>query len=243
MEGIILNLTYQDALAYLGIGGAHPGGLTLTKQILSNEDIKQSTNILDAGCGTGQTSAFLSETYQCQITALDSHPVMLQKAKQRFTYKKHRVTFIRGSVESIPIKDNSFDYIISESVTAFTNVNKALSEYYRVLKKNGVLINIDMTAEYPLKTSEIQLFADVYGITKVLTEKEWLSKLHSGGFRNTEILHSDTLSAHLQKNIEQPDFHLSSPLDPKLHEILFKHQQITEQFSKKIGFRVFRSIR
>ncbi|MBL5792479.1 class I SAM-dependent methyltransferase [Bacillus sporothermodurans] len=74
--------SYQDTLAYYGVGGAHPGGLSLTKQIFHNENITHTTKILDAGCGTGQTSAYLAEMYKCDVTALDIHPVMIEKAKK-----------------------------------------------------------------------------------------------------------------------------------------------------------------
>ncbi len=33
-----MNHLYQDALAILGIEGAHPGGFELTKQLLKNEN-------------------------------------------------------------------------------------------------------------------------------------------------------------------------------------------------------------
>lgn len=54
--------TYQDALAYFGVSGAHPGGLTLTKFLLEQEKITSHTTLLDGGCGTGQTSAYIKRT-------------------------------------------------------------------------------------------------------------------------------------------------------------------------------------
>lgn len=52
-------------LALLGIGGAHPGGFYLTKQLFDKEKITSETSILDIGCGTGQTSANLYCKYGC----------------------------------------------------------------------------------------------------------------------------------------------------------------------------------
>ncbi|MCR1834683.1 hypothetical protein NSA56_09745 [Oceanobacillus caeni] len=48
-----MNNRYLDCLALFGVGGAHPGGLPLTKRILSKEEIDEKQSILDAGCGTG----------------------------------------------------------------------------------------------------------------------------------------------------------------------------------------------
>ena len=39
-----MEITYLDCLALFGIGGAHPGGLQLTKEILSREKIKEKTD-------------------------------------------------------------------------------------------------------------------------------------------------------------------------------------------------------
>jgi ubiquinone/menaquinone biosynthesis C-methylase UbiE len=71
-------------LTSFGVGGAHPGGLKLTKNILSREYIDQKS-ILDVGCGTGQTSAYIAEKYQCAVTAIDNNTTMLEKAKKRFS--------------------------------------------------------------------------------------------------------------------------------------------------------------
>ncbi len=74
-------MDYTNTLAELGVGGAHPGGLALTKEMLKNEDINSQTMILDAGCGTGLTSSYLYEQYQCRILACDIHAGMLKKSE------------------------------------------------------------------------------------------------------------------------------------------------------------------
>ena len=79
---------YIDILAYFGIGGAHPGGFNLTQSILDAENIPPTQSVLDIGCGTGQTAAFLAERFNCQVTAIDKHPVMVQKARIRFVNSK-----------------------------------------------------------------------------------------------------------------------------------------------------------
>lgn len=238
-----MDYSYQDALAFYGIGGAHPGGLTLTKEILKNEKFNEATKILDAGCGTGQTSAFLAKSFKCDVTAVDSHPIMIQKAKERFNYSNLSVKVIKSSVESLPFKDESFDYIISESVVTFTDIKKTLVEYFRVLKNNGILISTDMTAEKSLKEEDLLKIKEVYSISNVLTEEQWFAAFQTTGFRKADLILMDTLYSHLLKKADHPEFNMSSYIDPKLTEILFKHQQITNSFSKKIGYRTFKSIK
>ncbi|UTW69808.1 methyltransferase domain-containing protein [Anaerobacillus sp. HL2] len=74
-------LNYTDMLAQLGISSAHPGGLALSKWNFLKEKITKDMKILDLGCGTGKTAAYLASTYKCSVTALDVHPIMLEKAK------------------------------------------------------------------------------------------------------------------------------------------------------------------
>lgn len=77
---------YLDMLAYFGVSGAHPGGMALTKAVLAKADIDPELPILDAGCGTGQTAAYLGHLL-FPVTALDSDAVMICKAKKDLRMK------------------------------------------------------------------------------------------------------------------------------------------------------------
>jgi ubiquinone/menaquinone biosynthesis C-methylase UbiE len=239
--------TYQDALAVYGIGGAHPGGLALTKNILKEENITSRSNILDAGCGTGQTSAFLSKSFRCSVTALDKHPTMIQKAKQRFSNEQLPIKAIQGNVENLPFSDASFDFVLSESVTAFTSIAVSLTEFCRVLKPGGVLFMIEMTAEKPLQPSELNDIKRVYGISKVLLEKEWIHQLHLSGFSEAAAIFSNTVQSELQKDSLQeddyPEYQISDPVDPQLEELLHEHMNISYLYKNILGYRVYRAVR
>ena len=106
-----MELNYLNCLALFGIGGAHPGGLQLTKEILSREKINEKTIILDVGCGTGQTSAYMAEKYKCKIIGLDNNEMMLEKAKKRFYRISNLPIETRlGSVESLPFGGGIIQY-------------------------------------------------------------------------------------------------------------------------------------
>ncbi|MET0960003.1 MAG: class I SAM-dependent methyltransferase, partial [Psychrobacillus psychrotolerans] len=139
---------YIDILAYFGIGGAHPGGFNLTQSILEAENIPPKQSVLDIGCGTGQTAAFLAERFNCHVTAVDNHPLMVEKARQRFKNSESSVHVVEGDVQSMDyFVDDSFDFVIAESVIVFTDISKTLSELSRVLKSDGTLMMIEMVAE------------------------------------------------------------------------------------------------
>ena len=58
---------YLDLLAEFGVGGAHPGGFPLTKEVLSSLHLPPSSSVLDIGCGTGQTAEYLSDHLIVQL--------------------------------------------------------------------------------------------------------------------------------------------------------------------------------
>lgn len=237
--------SYEDALAYYGIGGAHPGGLNLTKKVLKKMLLSERTRVLDAGCGTGQTASYIVKEYSSKVTAIDVHPIMLQKAHHRFTLDRLPVKLHRASVELLPFKDESFDLVLSESVTAFTDKNKTLKEFLRVLKPAGSLLAIEMTAEKPLTEDEKHRILEVYGITRILTEKDWLKSIKDAGFANCRILSSQSVSDNLKSLTAEtvPELNPSQHIPAVLDQILTEHYKLTTDLAKKLGYRVYEAKR
>lgn len=79
----IQGATYLEFLAKFGVGGAHPGGINLSKELFKAESIQQTSHILDVGCGTGQTAAYLATHFQANVTGIDINPIMIEKARHR----------------------------------------------------------------------------------------------------------------------------------------------------------------
>lgn len=240
-------LTYHDLLATFGIGGAHPGGLALTREVLAKEGLSGTSHILDAGCGTGQTAAYLARSFAASVTALDRHPLMLAKAKRRFQRENLAIKLVQGDVQDLPFANATFDLVLVESVTIFTTINKSLREFARVLKPNGILLDLEMTAERPLSAQELGELAKVYHTRQVPTEAEWLGRLQGAGFHQTTLVRGGTVAsaipsqnAHVE---ELPEFDPSQDSDPRLYEIWRGHQELTERFSRRLGYRVYRAVR
>lgn len=215
---------YHDFLAFMGVGGAHPGGLALTKELLKNISINQNFKVLDAGCGTGQTAAYIAKNYDCHVTAIDRHPMMLQKAKDKCGKNSLNVEFIQGDIEDMPFAHESFDFIIAESVTVFTNIDKTASEYARLLKKGGTLLDLEMTAIPPFPEEMLQAFQRVYDINHIPTEKEWKHKYKQAGFHAFEIIHGNSvgeslIAQPLKTDNEATDFLPSNAIDPAIYQI------------------------
>ncbi|MEH7106725.1 MULTISPECIES: class I SAM-dependent methyltransferase [Bacillaceae] len=228
-------LTYIDFLAKFGVGGAHPGGILLTKNMLSREKITRDSKILDAGCGTGQTTAYLYQQYQAHVYGLELNSIMVEKAKKRFENLQYPIKLIQGSIEEIPLADQSFDYVLSESVLAFVNKPKALKEFHRVLKEGGRLIANEMTINKKLKKEEENEIKEFYAIDSLLLEKDWTRLLKDVGFKNIEI-QSHPLDL-LNGNPGQ-EFNFSQNFEPELFGILNQHGNMLVKYHDILSHRI-----
>lgn len=96
----------------------------------------KSLKILDAGCGTGRNIIFLKN--YGQVSGFDISPEAIKYCKKR------KLTNIKlGSVNNISFNDESFDVVTCFDVlyhNQVKNYEKAIGEFYRVLKPGGVLL-------------------------------------------------------------------------------------------------------
>ncbi|MFP7476967.1 class I SAM-dependent methyltransferase [Terribacillus saccharophilus] len=234
-----MKYTYLDCLALFGVGGAHPGGLQLTKKILAEEKINKETTLLDAGCGTGQTAAYLQQHYGCSVSALDNNSTMVDKAHQRFSSLGLPIDTKVGDIENPPYPDKQFDIVLSESVISFTRVSATIPEIKRVLKQNGRLFAIETVLEQPLSEEERSHIVDFYRFPQLFTEEEWLTAFRDAGFQRIDVT---KYQPGLVKVDEQhaADYSLSETIDDGLLEILEEHEEIMQQHKENLGFRIFR---
>lgn len=229
---------YLDLLANFGIGGAHPGGFLLTQSILNKEQIQKLESVLDIGCGTGQTAEYLTKRYGCTVTAVDNHPLMLEKAKTRFLKSGSPVIVIEGDIQQLNLQERSYDLILAESVISFTTIFSTLKNLAGVLKTGGRMILIEMVAEQSLTEDLYEKACSLYGINEILDEAEWKVKLRQAGFTQIEII--DTPYALTQTEIK--DINPSDTITLDYFELWDEHNRFITENSELLGYRVFRCI-
>ncbi len=109
------------------------------KSLINMMNPRVNRNLIDVACGTGDVGKlFLDSTNkEVEITCVDPNKGMVSQGKQKLSNYKN-VKWVISPAEKLPIKDNSFDYYtISFGLRNTKNLNKALSEAYRVLKPGG----------------------------------------------------------------------------------------------------------
>lgn len=99
---------------------------------------------LDIATGAGHT-AFLLSKHAKLVVALDLTPAMIELASAE-TKKRNipNMIAILGDAEHLPFTTETFDLITCRiAAHHFPHVDQAVTEMYRVLKKDGTLILID----------------------------------------------------------------------------------------------------
>jgi arsenite methyltransferase len=183
-------MNYFELLAWLGIGSSHPGGFPATQQNLNAIQVQPEEYVLDAGCGSGLTACYLAKTTGCKIIGVDINPQMIEKACLRAKKEgvSHLVEFRVADVYNLSFDNNHFDLIIAESITVFLDKLKVYQEFYRVLKPEGRVADLEMAllAELPANL-RMQMEACFGSGTNPLSFEEWLDVLTQAGFQDVVI--------------------------------------------------------
>ncbi|MBY9006754.1 MAG: class I SAM-dependent methyltransferase [Candidatus Lokiarchaeota archaeon] len=128
--------------------------------------------ILDLGCGTGYSSEILVD-FGFNVVAIDLLEDMLLKAnekKEEILNKEIVYELILANINKLPLRNNSFDFIVSVSAYNFITygkknnnekikvLNNTAIQLNRILKENGKII-IEF---YPSNENELNLFLDSF---------------------------------------------------------------------------------
>ncbi len=110
-------------------------------------------NILDVATGTGDLAINLSKTGAREIIGLDISAGMLKVGEEKIKAKKLEsiISMVKADSENLPYEENYFDAItVAFGVRNFENLEKGLSEIFRVLKPGGIFIVLETSI--PTKT-------------------------------------------------------------------------------------------
>jgi SAM-dependent methyltransferase len=135
--------------------------------------------VLNPGCGAGEEAIYLAKN-GASVCAVDISSEMLQlgqKVSQKFAVED-KIVFRKMNVENLDLPNESFDFVFGNSILHHVNVKGAISEFHRVLKRDGKAIfieplfynplinyyrrlakNVRTPSEHPLKFSDIYLFS------------------------------------------------------------------------------------
>jgi len=181
--------------ANLGLGCGNP---------LAFGKIKEGDIVLDLGSGAGIDAILAAKKVgsKGKVIGVDMTEEMVERA--RINAKKQNITnveFLLGEIESLPLKDNSVDTIITNCVINLTpDKAKTFNEAYRVLKPGGKIYLSDIILLKELskeqKNNKDLLTGCVAG---ALLKEDYLNKIKKAGF-DVHILYEN-------KEISKQQYH------------------------------------
>ncbi|HEY9850834.1 MAG TPA: methyltransferase domain-containing protein [Leptolyngbyaceae cyanobacterium] len=114
----------------------------LTQRVYSAAGVKDSTRLLDVGCGFGGTIASLNEKFQnMDLIGLNIDARQLAIAKQQVQHRNNnQIEFVEGDACRLPFPDASFDIVLAvECIFHFPSRVDFFREVKRVLRPGGRL--------------------------------------------------------------------------------------------------------
>ena len=117
------------------------------KTLLNMMNLSVNKKIIDVACGTGDLAKLFLEhsSKPSQVTCVDPNRGMIKKAKEKL-HNYNNLNWIIAPAEKLPLKKDTFDfYTISFGLRNTKNLNKSLSEAYRVLKPGGRFLCLEFS--------------------------------------------------------------------------------------------------
>lgn len=155
--------------------------------ILPLLNLQDNDTIIDIGSGTGILIPYLRKYIKndAQITELDFSQSMINKAKEKFS---NDINYLVSNIENTQIKDNTFSKaIIFNSFPHFEDKQKAISEVFRILQNNAIILLVHSSSKNEINLHHQKvggiIAEDVFPTNcdiKVMFEK--------AGFKNIEIV-------------------------------------------------------
>jgi len=212
--------------AYFPVSHAIPRA----NEALAVKTVKLPSPVLDLGCGDGRFALFTFGPKKIEV-GLDKDKKGVTKAERSGVYKK----VVVADAVKMPFRGGSFASVVANSVLEhLENLDKALVEIARVLKKGGFLV---LTVPTPL-VSDYQFWRFIPGYAEFkrkfwrhinyFGKKEWQKRLEKAGFKLISVRRTNSKSAIAMADLFFP----LVPIGPLKKAISFLEKRKVFGFSK-----------
>jgi arsenite methyltransferase len=170
---------------------------------LAFADILENQVVLDLGSGLGLEVLLAARRVGegGKVIGLDMTPEMINKARENAERAglAHIVEFRLGEMESMPVDDESVDWIISNCVVNLSpDKQRVFQEAYRVLRPGGQMLISDLVSTGLPDELRRDLSAWAQCLGGTLEEAEYLDLFKEAGFDDVTVVDRvDATSAFL----------------------------------------------
>ena len=126
------------------------------KKVVALVGEQKPHQVLDIATGTGDLAINLAKTGANRIIGLDLSEGMLAVGRKKVEKEQlsHLIELVQGDSEALPFENDTFDAItVAFGVRNFEDLDKGLSEIYRVLKPGGIFVILETSVptKFPFK--------------------------------------------------------------------------------------------
>ncbi len=178
---------YFDVQAELGVT-KHPAALQATEALIRACHLRRESRVLDVGCGVGWTTCYLARKVGCAVVGIDIALRMIERAGERVWRQglEEQVELRQADAQELPFADETFDAVLSESVTGFVYPKAAaLREYARVVRRGAWVGLTEMTWLTATPPRQMVDYVDrAVGGIRPETAEGWRALLVGAGLRD-----------------------------------------------------------
>jgi cyclopropane fatty-acyl-phospholipid synthase-like methyltransferase len=164
----------------------HFGGIAATDELVRQAGVDKGTHVVDFCAGLGGTVRYLAHCHGARVTGIELTPVRVAGAQELIDLVglQDRARVIQGDVMDVRLADESADVVISqEALCHVPDLRRAMSEAFRILKRDGRLAFTSWIANRPLNTADAQLMWDGMAIQPLQSISSYRDLVESAGFR------------------------------------------------------------
>ena len=116
----------------------HPRSWEYVFELAAGASIKGDSIVADLGCGRGHHSFELGSRFGCRVIGMDAVFPQIEAVMRE---RGGRILFVTGSIENIPIRDASVDFVWCRDMLVHVgDVSRALCESSRILRRGGRML-------------------------------------------------------------------------------------------------------
>jgi len=175
--------------------------------------------ILDVGCGDGSFTLEIAKRAKRVVGVDFSEEALARAMKDQSITTRENVRFQQADANSLPFADAEFDAVISRRGPVTAN-RRTLSEAYRVLKRNGLLMEITIGEKDKENLGKIFGRGQMYGIKEriAISKKRMLERARFRGIVTRDYIATEIFPSMKRLVIRLNDSPIIPGFDAKKDE-------------------------
>lgn len=170
-------------LAYKDLDRLSPGSVDTTLKVIGKIEDENILNILDVGCGVGQSTLLLANHFEnATVEAIDlfNHYLMVLDEKIDENNLSDRIFTYEMDMRDPDFANEEFDIVFAEASIEIIGFKRGLKEWKRLLRPNGYLIVSDLSWISKPSAESKRFWKNTYSEVDTIENK--ISQIEYGGY-------------------------------------------------------------